>query len=116
MTVARYLIPGLLAAFLLVSAVLKLSGKPAIIQSYERVGVSQDRLPLLAVVLVAGVVGLLGGYLWTPLGVAAAGALTVYFVLALTAHATHADMAHAATPAVLLLLAAAATALFSLEP
>jgi len=114
MTVARYLVPGLLAALLLVSARQKLSGRPEVIQSYERVGVSPDRLPLLAAVLVAGVGGLLGGYVLPPLGVAAAGALTVYFVLALIAHATHADMAHAAVPTVLLMLAAAATALFSL--
>jgi hypothetical protein len=39
-----------------------------------------------------------------------------YFVIALVAHARHRDLAHAATPAALLILSMAATVLFTLKP
>ena len=76
---------------------------------------SRSQLPRLAAVLVAGALGVVGGFAWTPLGVAAAAALAIYFVLALVAHATHADLARAATPTLLLLLACGATVLFALD-
>ena len=116
MTIALYVVAGLLVALLVLSAGLKLSGKPEVVQSYGRVGVKPAQLPLLAAVLLLGAGGLLVGFLWTPLGVAAAAALVVYFVLALVAHATHDDLEHAATPTVLLVLALGAAILFGLEP
>ena len=112
MTIALYAVSVLLAGLLMFSAALKLSGKPAVIESYARVGVDRRRLPLLAAVLVAGAGGLLVGLWWTPLGIAAAGALVVYFALALVAHGRQDDMSHAATPAVLLALAAVDALLF----
>jgi hypothetical protein len=113
-TIALYAVSVLLAALLVFSAALKLSGKPAVVESYARVGVDRRRLPLLAAVLVAGAGGLLVGLWWTPLGIAAAGSLAVHFGLALLAHALHDDMSHAATPTVLLALAAVDTLLFVL--
>jgi len=112
--IALYAVSVLLAGLLMFSAALKLSGKPAVIESYARVGVDRRRLPLLAAVLVVGTGGLLVGLWWTPLGIAAAGALVVYFALALLAHALHDDISHAATPAVLLGLAAVDAILFFL--
>lgn len=111
MAVALYGISALLIALLAFSAVMKLSGKPAVIESYAKVGVERKWLPLLAFILFVGAGGLLAGLWWTPIGVAAAAALVMYFSLALVAHAHHGDMAHAATPAVLLLLAALDVAL-----
>ena len=113
MTVSRVVITGLLAALLVYSAFLKLSGRPAVLESYARVGVDQRRLPLLAAVLLAGVGGVLAGFWWAPLGVAAASALAVYFALALLAHARHHDMSHAGTPMVLFILACLDAALFA---
>lgn len=115
MTVAHVVVAAVLAAVLAFSACLKLSGKPAVVESYARVGVERRRLPLLATVLFAGAAGLLGGLVWTPLGVAAAAALVGYFVLALIAHATHDDLTHAATPTALLILAIASAVLFVLD-
>lgn len=115
MSTALYLITALLAGMLAHSAILKLTSRPAVIESYARVGVPARRLPLLAVVLLFGAAGLLAGWLWPPIGLVAAAALVVYFVLALTAHATHRDLAHAATPLVILVLAVAATALFAVR-
>jgi hypothetical protein len=85
-----------------------------VIESYARVGVDRRRLPLLAALLFAGVGGLIVGFWWAPLGIAAAGALVVYFALALLAHARHDDMSHAATPMLLLVLAAVDAVLFAL--
>jgi hypothetical protein len=113
MSVALYLITAVLAATLAYSAILKLSSRPAVIESYARVGVPAQRLPLLAVVLLVGAAGLLAGWLWTPIGLTAAAALVVYFALALTAHATHRDLAHATPPLVILVLAVTATGLYA---
>lgn len=115
MTVALYVVAGLLAALLVFSAGMKLTGRPDVVESYARVGVERRRLPVLAAVLFAGAAGLLVGLAWTPLGIAAAGALVCYFVLALIAHTTHHDLAHAAPPTVLLVLATGATVLFVLH-
>lgn len=112
MTVALHVVSGLLVALLVFSAALKLSGKPDVVESYARVGVARGQLPLLALVLVAGAAGVAVGLLWTPLGVLAAGALALYFVLALVAHARHHNIANAAKPTVLLMLAIAAAVLF----
>ena len=71
------------------------------------------KLPQLAVVLLLGAAGVLAGWVWTPIGLAAAAALVVYFALALVAHATHRDLAHATTPLAVLVLAATATALYA---
>ena len=113
MTVARVAVTVVLAALLVFSAAMKLSGKASVIESYARVGVERRRLPLLAAVLLAGAAGILVGLWWPPLGMTAAVALAVYFALALVAHARHDDMAHAVTPAVLLVLAAIDVALFA---
>jgi hypothetical protein len=115
MSTALYLITAVLAAALAYSAILKLSSRPAVVESYARVGVQARRLPLLAAVLLLGAAGLLAGWLWTPIGLAAAAALVVYFALALFAHATHRDLAHATTPLAIFALAATATALYAVR-
>ena len=116
MTVALYVVVGLLAALLVFSAGLKLSGKPDVVEAYARVGVERRRLPLLATLLFAGAAGLVVGLWWSPIGIAAAAALVCYFVLALIAHATHDDLAHAIPPTVFLGLAVGSLALFVLTP
>lgn len=115
MTVARYVVAGLLVALLGFSASQKLSLKPEVVASYARVGVDRRRLPVLATVLLLGAAGVVAGFIWTPLGIAAASCLTLYFVLALAAHAIHRDMSHAATPALILALAIGAAVLFGME-
>jgi hypothetical protein len=115
MTMALYVVTTVLAAGLLYSAILKLSSRPAVVESYARVGVPARRLPPLAAVILAGAAGLLVGWAWTPIGLAAGIGLTVYFALALVAHRRHHDFAHAATPLALLVLAVAATCLYALR-
>ena len=115
-TAAMYVVTGLTAGLLVFAAVRKLSGRPEVIESYARVGVPATRLPVLAVVLLCGAAGIVGGLVWGPLGIAAGVGLTVYFALALVAHTRHRDLAHAAPPAVLLALSVSASVLFVLEP
>lgn len=98
----------LLAAALVFSAVRKLSHAPDVVASYARAGVPEDKLGLLAVVLFAGTAGLIAGLVWTPIGVAASGALAVYFAVAVGFHIRAGDAAHLATPLVLALIAGAA--------
>jgi hypothetical protein len=97
----------LLAALLAFSAVRKLSHAPRVVQSYARAGVPEDKLNLLAWMLLAGAAGLLVGLLWAPLGIAAAACLTIYFLVAIGFHIRLHDTAHVATPLVIELLAVA---------
>lgn len=108
---ATAVVSVLLAAVLVFSATQKLSHDEAVVRSYAEVGVPASRLNALAVLLLAGAAGLLGGLVWTPLGVAAASALVVYFLLAVAAHVRVGDQARLAVPLALLVLAAAALAL-----
>ena len=113
MSIGLYVTVGVLAALLAFSAVLKLSGRPDVVESYGRLGVARERLPILAAVLLLGVAGLVVGFFWAPLGLAAAVGLVLYFILAIAAHARHDDLNHAGVPAVILLLAIATAALYA---
>lgn len=111
MFLATAVVSMLLAAALAYAAVRKLSHRPEVVQTYARVGVAEGRLDQLAVILLAGAAGLVVGLLWAPIGVAAAGAVIVYFGLALGAHIRAADLENLPTPAVIELLAVAALVL-----
>jgi hypothetical protein len=111
MVVAAAVVSVLLAALLVVTAARKLGHRPAVVATYRRVGVPEERLNQLAVLLLAGAVGLVVGVWWKPAGVAAAGALVVYFLLALGAHVRARDTANVPMPALFLALSAAALTL-----
>jgi hypothetical protein len=111
MSVAAAVVSVLLVALLVVTAALKLGHRPAVVASYRRVGVPEERLPQLAALLLAGAAGLVVGLWWKPAGVAAAAALVAYFLLAIGAHVRARDLATIAMPAVYLALSAAALAL-----
>jgi hypothetical protein len=111
MAVATIVVSVLLAALLAVTAARKLSHRPAVVATYRRVGVPEERLNLLAVLLLAGAVGLNAGLWWTPVGVAAAAALVAYFLLAIGAHLRAGDAANAPMPALYLALSGAALVL-----
>ncbi|MGH3366745.1 MAG: DoxX family protein [Nocardioidaceae bacterium] len=115
MSITLYVVTAVLAVMLVYSAIMKLSSRPRVVESYGRVGVPARRLPLLAMILLAGAAGLLVGWAWTPIGLVAALGLVAYFVLALTAHARHRDLAHAATPLIVLVLAVTAGCLYGLR-
>jgi hypothetical protein len=108
---ATVAVSTLLAVLMSYAAIRKLSHRPEVVASYTRVGVPEDRLDLLAVTLLAGAAGLLIGLVWAPLGVVAAAAIVVYFLVAIAAHIRSGDLEHLPTPILMEFLAIGATAL-----
>jgi DoxX-like family len=88
----------LLAALLALAALRKLSHQERIVQSYLRVGVPEDKLDYLAIILLAGAAGLLLGLLWAPIGVAAAIGVICYFIGAVAFHIRAHDAKNLPTP------------------
>ncbi|MFE3443148.1 DoxX family protein [Nocardia sp. NPDC059180] len=111
MRIASIVLTSLLAAALIISAALKLSHRPEVVAEYERVGVPRERLDYLAAILLAGAAGLIGGLFWSPLDIAAAAGVVIYFALAIVAHIHARDAQHVAIPVAVELLAVAALAL-----
>lgn len=101
----------LLAALMTYAAVRKLSHKEEVVAEYARVGVPEERLNLLAFILLAGAAGLLAGLAWAPVGIAAAIGTIGYFAVACAAHIRSHDVRHMITPVTLLALAVAALVL-----
>jgi hypothetical protein len=111
MFVATVIVSGLLAATLAFAAIRKLSHRPEVVQTYARVGVPEDKLNYLAIILLAGAAGLILGLFWAPIGVAAAIGVVSYFLLAIASHVRADDTENLPTPIVIEVVAAAALAL-----
>jgi hypothetical protein len=111
MFIAAAIVSSVLAGLLAFSAVRKFSHRPEVVKTYERVGVPEDKLNYLALVLLAGAVGLVVGLFWGPLGIAAAVGVVCYFLLATAAHFRSHDVRNVPTPIVIALLAVAALVL-----
>jgi DoxX-like family len=111
MFVATVAVSALLAALMTYAAARKLSHRPEVVATYVRVGVPEERLNLLAMTLLAGALGLLVGLFWKPVGIAAAAAVAVYFLVACAAHIRSSDLENLLTPAVMEALAVAALVL-----
>ena len=111
MFAATAVVSVLLAALLAFSAIRKLGHREQVVQTYLRVGVPEDKLNYLAVVLLAGAAGLVVGLWSAPIGIAAAIGLICYFVIAAAFHVRADDTRNLPTPLVLAAMAAAALAL-----
>jgi hypothetical protein len=98
MALASTIATVLLAALLAFAAIRKLTHREDVVRSYLRAGVPEDRLDLLAAVLLAGAAGLLLGLAWAPIGIAAAAGAVVYFIGAVTSHIRAGDAEHLPTP------------------
>lgn len=101
----------LLATLLVFSAVRKLTHQERFVHGYIRVGVPEDKLDYLAIILLAGAAGLLLGLFWAPIGVAAAIGVILYFIVAIAFHIRADDAEHLTTPLVIAAIAAAALVL-----
>ena len=104
MFVVALVLSLLLAAGLVFSGQAKIRGEETVGKSMRTVGFPDSRVPLLAVPLFAGALGLLVGIFWAPLGIAAAIGVVVYFVLAVGAHLRVSDFPGLVGPGVFLLL------------
>lgn len=111
MFAATIAVSALLAALLAFAAVRKLSHNEAVVESYLRVGVPEDRLDHLAAILLVGSVGLMIGLLWAPIGVIAATGVVCYFLVAIGFHVRADDLQSLPNPTVIAVLAVAALAL-----
>jgi hypothetical protein len=100
-----------LAAPLLFAAARKLGHDDDVVASYAKVGVPEQNLNHLAVVLIAGAVGLIAGLVWAPIGIVATIGVICYFVLAVGAHIRYRDLQRLPTPLLILLTAIAVLAL-----
>jgi DoxX-like family len=109
--VATAIVSGVLAALLAFAAIRKLSHRERVVRTYTRVGIPDDKLDYLAIILLAGAAGLILGVLWTPIGVAAAIALIAYFIVAIAFHIRADDLEHLPTPVAMALIAVAALVL-----
>ncbi|MFZ3497525.1 DoxX family protein [Streptomyces sp. 5.8] len=110
MFIAYAVVAGLLALTLAASATFTLQRNPAVTENMTKAGVPDSWLPRLATLKAAGAVGLVAGLWLTPLGVAAAIGVTLYFIGAVITHLRAKDYDFAPA-AVLTLVAAAALVL-----
>lgn len=110
MFIAYAVVAGLLALVLAASATFSLQRNPAITASMAKVGVPDSWMPRLAALKAAGAIGLIAGLWLSPLGIAAAIGVTLYFIGAVITHLRAKDY-ELAPAAVLTLVAAAALVL-----
>jgi DoxX-like family len=114
MYVVYIVVAGAFTVMLAMSARLKLVHDQRIVEVIHGIhGVPLRFFPVLALLEVAGGVGLLVGIGLEPVGVAAGAGLVAYFISAITSHLRVRDLApdHVVPPIVLLIISAAALAL-----
>ncbi|RBM23019.1 DoxX family protein [Streptomyces sp. PT12] len=103
-----YVIVGIVLALLLTfSGRTKLARDERIVEGLTGIGVPLSWFPFLAASEFAGAIGLVVGFWWAPIGIAAAIGVILYFVGAVAAHLRKRDL-KGLPPAVLLLLVAIA--------
>lgn len=114
MFVAYVVIAILLALLLTVSGTGKLRRDERQVASFQKIGVPLTWMPPLAACEFAGALGLVGGALFAPLGIAAAIGVVLYFVGAAISHLRAKDFSGLATPLPILAAAIAALTLRAL--
>ena len=93
-----------LAALCLVPSAAKLSAQPTMQASADHFGITWERYRLIGVAELAAALGILGGLVWPPLGIAAALGMAALVGGALVMHVRAGDDPKSATPAVVILL------------
>jgi hypothetical protein len=110
--IAYLVVAPIVAVMMFISASGKLTLLPAAVQIiHDTVGVPLRFFPLLAAAEIAGGVGLLAGFFWPRLGVAAATGLVLYFIGAMVSHLLVKDWAGLTGPIAPLLVSATALVL-----
>jgi uncharacterized membrane protein YphA (DoxX/SURF4 family) len=111
MFVAYIVVAVLLGLGLAASGSQKIQKNERIVAGLTRAGVPLSWFVPLALLDIAGTIGLLIGIWWRPLGIAAAIGIIVYFIGALIAHMRAKDTKGMPIPATLLVVAVLALAL-----
>lgn len=87
----------------------KLRKAPQVVETMHHVGVKDSQLPVLAMLEIAGGLGLLIGFGYKTLGVISAICLALYFVGAIISHLRVKDTFKAAAPAFFIFVIAIVT-------
>lgn len=111
MDIANIVVSALLAVVLVASGFGKLTRSKSIVDSLTGIGVPLGLFPLLAACELAGAVGLVVGFWWAPLGIAAAIGVVLYFLLAVGQHLRKKDVQGLPPAGVLLIVGAASLVL-----
>ncbi|MFD0310222.1 DoxX family protein [Streptomyces sp. NPDC127119] len=111
MFIAYAIVAALMSAVLLTSAGAKFTRPKRLVDQMSAIGLPYGVLPFLGIAQTAGTGGLVIGLWWAPLGIAAAIALTLYFIGAVAAHLRARDYKGAPPAAVLTAVAIALIAL-----
>jgi uncharacterized membrane protein YphA (DoxX/SURF4 family) len=115
MNIALIVFGSLLAFAAIGSAISKLKKVPDVMAAMEKVGVRPNRIPLLALLEIAGGLGVILG-IWAPtLGLVSSLALVLYFVGALFAHFTRGHKPADFGAALGIFVIAVVTTLFQLQ-
>ena len=91
------------------SGLAKITKQASVLETLSHVGVKSEHIPLLGGLELAGALGLFMGIWITPLGIAAAIGLLLYFLGAVLAHVRKHDGAGEIGPAFVLFIVAAVT-------
>jgi hypothetical protein len=83
MSTVLIVVAGLQTVLHLGTAGAKLSGHPKVAAEFPKMGIPADRVPVLAGLQIAGVVGTLAGFRWAGLGLAASLGFVLYMIGAL---------------------------------
>ncbi|QMU67347.1 DoxX family protein [Streptacidiphilus sp. P02-A3a] len=86
MSVAAGAVSIVLAALLVYFSFVTFTGRMGVRRGIVELGLPPSAVPLLGAAQFAGALGLLAGLFWTPLALAAAVCLVVYFLGAVGAH------------------------------
>jgi hypothetical protein len=109
--IAEVIVTALLAALFTFSSLIKLFGARQSLAIRDHLGVKPMQWRVIGLLELAGVVGVLAGLAWAPIGVAAAVGLALLLLGAITFHVRAADSAADMAPAVIGLGLAIATAI-----
>ncbi|MET7683182.1 DoxX family protein [Streptomyces sp. NPDC005423] len=111
MFITYAIVAALMSTVLLASAGAKFTRPKRLVDQMSTLGLPSTVLPLLGVAQIAGAGGLIAGFWWGPLGIAAAVGVTLYFVGAVATHLRVGDYKGAPPAAVLTAVAVALVAL-----
>ncbi|WP_410659753.1 DoxX family protein [Amycolatopsis sp. lyj-112] len=114
MAVTHVVLSVLLAAIFAPLGVAKILRQPSLVSRTERLGFSVREIQGIGALEVAGATGLVAGFFWRPIGIAAAIGLVALLIGAAVSHLRAGDGAKEVVPSIWLALASAAVAVLGL--
>jgi hypothetical protein len=109
MIMATIIVTILLAALFGFASAIKLLGVPQSLEIRDHLGISATNWRGIGLLELAGVIGVLAGLWWPPLGIAAAAGLALLSIGAIVSHVRASDRADQSIPAAIGLALAVAT-------